>query len=42
MVRQHHKLNGYEFEQTVGDNGGKTSLMVYSPWSLKDLDTTCD
>ena len=23
MVRQHHRLNGYEFEQTVRDFGGR-------------------
>ena len=22
MVRQHHQLNGHEFEQTLGDSGG--------------------
>ena len=22
MVRQHHQLNGHEFEQTPGDSGG--------------------
>ena len=26
MVRQHHQLNGYEFEQTLGDIGGQGSL----------------
>ena len=23
MIRQHHKLNGYEFEQTLGDSEGQ-------------------
>ena len=23
MVRQHHRLNGHEFEQTPGDGGGQ-------------------
>ena len=23
MVRQHHQLNGHEFEQTPGDSGGE-------------------
>ena len=23
MVRQHHQLNGYEFEQTLGDSKGQ-------------------
>ena len=30
--RQHHQLNGYEFEQTPGDSGGQRSLARYSPW----------
>ena len=25
-VRLHHQLNGREFEQTLGDNGGQRSL----------------
>ena len=40
MVIQHHQLNGYEFEQTLGDNGGQGSLAYCSPWSLKESDTT--
>ena len=37
MVRYHHQLNGYEFEQTPGDSEGQRSLvcmgsMCYSPW----------
>ena len=23
MVRQHHRLDGHEFEQTLGDSGGQ-------------------
>ena len=26
MVRQHHRLNGHEFEQTLGDSEGQRSL----------------
>ena len=26
MVRQHHQLNGHEFEQTPGDSRGQRSL----------------
>ena len=31
MVEWHHQLNGYEFEQTLGDSGGQRSLACYSP-----------
>ena len=37
MVRQHHQLNGHEFEQTPGDSGGQRSLQCCSPWDHKDL-----
>ena len=37
MVRQHHKLNGRELEQTLGDRGG---LVCGSPWGHKESDTT--
>ena len=29
MVRQHHRLNGHEFEQTPGDSEGQGSLLCY-------------
>ena len=32
MVRQHHQLNGHEFEQTLGDSGVQRSLVCCSPW----------
>ena len=32
VVRYHHQLKGHEFEQALGDNGGKRSLACYSPW----------
>ena len=28
MVRQHHQLNGYEFEQTPGDSGRQRSWLA--------------
>ena len=40
MVRQHHQLNGREFEQTLGDSGGQRSLACYSPWVCKESDMT--
>ena len=40
MVRQHHQVNGHEFEQTLGDSEGKGSLACCSPWGLKESHTT--
>ena len=37
MVGWHHKLNGYEFEQTPGDSGGKMSLECGSHGAAKTL-----
>ena len=31
MVGWHHKLNGHEFEQTLGDREGQESLACCSP-----------
>ena len=31
-VKQHHWLNGHECEQTLGDSGGRRSLVCCSPW----------
>ena len=28
----HHRLNGHEFEQTLGDGEGQGSLACCSPW----------
>ena len=39
MVRQHHRLNGYEFERTPGDRG-QGNLTCYSPWGHRESDTT--
>ena len=40
MVGWHHQLNGHEFEQALGDGEGQGSLVCYSPWDHKELDTT--
>ena len=36
----HHRLNGHEFEQALGDGEGLGSLACYSPWGHKDSDTS--
>ena len=38
MVGWHHRLNGHEFEQTLGDSNGQGSLVCCSPWGCKELD----
>ena len=40
MVRQHHKLNGHEFEKTLADSEGQGSLVSCSPWGHKQSNTT--
>ena len=40
MVRLHHRLNGHEFEQTLGDGEGQGSLACCSPRGHKESDTT--
>ena len=40
MVGWHHRLNGHEFEQTLGETKGQGSLACCSPWGCKELDTT--
>ena len=40
MVKWHHHLNGHEFEQAMGDNGGQKSRVYYTPWGLKGSDMT--
>ena len=40
MIRQHHRQNGLEFEQTVGDSEGQGNLACCSPWGRKEVDTT--
>ena len=40
MVRWHHWLNRYEFEQVLGDGEGQGNLVCCSPWGHKVLGTT--
>ena len=40
MVGWHHRLNGHEFEQAVGDGEGQGSLACCSPWGRKESDMT--
>ena len=40
MVRQHHQLNGHEFEQSPGDGGGQRRLACYGLWGRTESDTT--
>ena len=40
MVGGHHRLNGREFEQTLGDGEGQGSLACCSPWDRKESDMT--
>ena len=38
MVGWHHRLNGYEFEQTLVDSEGQGSLAYCSLWGRKESD----
>ena len=40
MIGWHHRLNGYKFEQTLGDSEEQGSLTCCNPWGCKELDTT--
>ena len=40
MVGWYHRLNGHEFEQTLGDDDGQGSLVCCSPWGHKESDMT--
>ena len=40
IVGWHHRLNGPEFEQALGDGEGQGSLVFCSPWDLKESDMT--
>ena len=40
MVGWHNQLDGQEFEQALGVGDGQGSLACYSPWGLKESDTT--
>ena len=35
IVGWHHRLNGHEFETTLGDNEGQGSLVYCSSWVAK-------
>ena len=38
VIVWHHRLDGHEFEQTLGDSEGQGSLVCYSPWGRKGSD----
>ena len=40
MVGWHHRLNGHQFGQTVGDGEGQGGLGCCCPWGHKESDTT--
>ena len=40
MVGWHHRLDGHEFEQALGDGDGQGSLECCSPWGRKELEMT--
>ena len=40
IVGWHHRLNGHEFEQALGDGKEQGSLSCCNPWGCKGLDTT--
>ena len=40
MVGWHHRLNGHEFEKTLGNSEGQESLVCCSPRGHKESDVT--
>ena len=40
MAEWHHRLNGHEFDQTLGDSEGQGSLVCCILHGLKELDAT--
>ena len=40
MVGWHHRLNGHEFEETLGCNEGQGSLVCCSSWGCEELGMT--
>ena len=40
MVGWHHRLNGHEFEWTLGVGDGQGGLVCCNSWGCKELDTT--
>ena len=39
MVGWHHRLNGHELGQTLGDSEGQRGLACCSPWGDEESDT---
>ena len=40
MAGWHHRCNGHELGQTLGDDEGQGGLAFCSPWGCKELDMT--
>ena len=40
MVGENHRLNGHEFEQTLGDSEEQRSLACSGSWGPKESDMT--
>ena len=40
MVGWHHRFNGHELGQTLGDGERQESLACCSPWGRSELDMT--
>ena len=40
MAGWHHRLNGHEFEQTLGVGDGQGGLACCDSWGCKESDTT--
>ena len=40
MVGWHHRLDGHEFEQALGDGKGQGSQACCSPWGRRESDMT--
>ena len=40
MVGWHHRFDGHEFEQALGNGEGQRSLACCSPWGHKETDMT--
>ena len=38
MAGWHHRLDGHEFEHTLGIGDGQGSLVCCRPWGLKESD----
>ena len=41
MMGWHHRLDGYEFEQTLGFGNGQESLSCCSPWGSQTIGHKC-